>query len=150
MLRFWFGPTLNDAIDANPVGFYLAHGDNFAVADDLKGNPHIVRFSSSCFPTRAVIALPAVQLANEDTYERTVRTQLIWAVEQGVELIVFEQKTMKAYQLFALQFQPGIPASDEYGGGTADLPTELQALVVANGDFTDFGAVGSVNWRERD
>ena len=149
MLRFWFGATLNDAIDANPAEFYLAHGENFGVAEDLKGNPHAVCFSTSCFPTRAVVALPAVQLANEDPYERKLRTQLIWGAEQGLELIVFEQETMKAYRLFALRFNPGIPASDEFGGGSADLPIELQGLVVANGDFTDFNAVGSVNWRGR-
>ena len=149
MLRFWFGATLQFSIDVTPANFRISHGENYAVAEDMRGNPHLVRFSSVSFPTRSVVTLASSQLATEDSYGSSLRDQLEWAVKNGIQLPVFESESKKAYKLAALEFEPPLPASWEYAADTADIAFAIHAFVTANGTFTDFDALGSATWEDR-
>ncbi len=149
MLRLWFGSTLDYVIDVNPLGFNVDYGENYAVAVDLAGNPHVTSFSSYSYPTRASVSLPGNQLTLQDAGGLSLRSRLIQFIESGIELPVFEQGTGKCYKLVGLSTELGIPGSTEFSEDASDIPLELSAYITSDGNFSDFDSLLSATWRNR-
>jgi len=149
MLRLWFGLLFQEKIDIEPLSFRLSYGENFEVALDIAGNPHVTKFSNYRYPQRCVISILPNQLAKEDGNGNTLRQRLISFVESGVPLIIFEPTTIKAYKLAGITLEPSFPGSWALPEGNSQGPLDIAGFVVADGTYTDFDSVNTAQWRDR-
>jgi len=150
MLRFWFGPSVDDTIDVSPLALETEHGAGFAVANDLAGNVHKVNFASERYPVVAHITLPPAQLGVAGVNVGTLRERCLEYLESGGIFTAFVESTGLAYSLVLTEASPALLADEDISELAARETLRLTALVLDDGIFSDYGQLGSVVWRGRD
>jgi hypothetical protein len=150
MLRLWFGASAADAVDIYPLLIELEHGESYAVIPALDGQLHRVSFAQLRYPAAARITFSASQLGAASLSCLTLRAQALARMETGEHITAFVQSTCMALSLVLTAMRPALLADTELAGGSGSEAVSLEAIVVADGTFSDISLRESAEWRERE
>jgi len=149
MLRIWFSSDPADTIDLSLISLEVEHGRNYAVATDLRGNAHRVKFSDERYPVAARLTLAASHLGLQTTNADRLRELLLERLESGESVTAFVEETSLAYKLVLTETRPPLLGCGELSEVATRSAVAVEAIVTDDGVFTDFGDVGSALWRGR-